>query len=146
MGAHPDWRAIHDGLAQRDPSSLTSTELDQLAESLFWLDRPDESIAVLGRAFSAHVADGDHPGAAMAAWQLFYDHALVGEMALANGWLERARRHAGHEEESVAAGFLAVAESDLAGWGGALEDALRHAERAVALGHATRDPDLLAMA
>ena len=111
-GAHPDWSAIHDELAQREPSSLTAAELDQLGESLFWLDRPDDSIAVLGRAFTAHVDNGDHLGAAMAAWQLFYDHALVGETALANGWLERARRHADHEAGSVAAGFLAVAESD----------------------------------
>ena len=145
-GGHPDWRAIHDALAQREPSSLTAAELDSLGESLFWLDRPNDSIAVLGRAFSAHVADGNHLGAAMAAWQLFYDHALVGETALANGWLERARRHAGRVEGSVAAGFLAVAESDLAGWSSAPEDAVRHAERAVALGHSTRDPDLLAMA
>ncbi|MFP5319134.1 MAG: LuxR C-terminal-related transcriptional regulator [Acidimicrobiia bacterium] len=145
-GARPDWQAIHDELIQRDPSSLTAADLDRLGESLFWLDRPDDSIAVLARAFSAHVADGDHPGAVMAAWQLFYDHALVGETALANGWLERARRHAGDVEGSVAAGFLAVAESDLARWGGAVDDAVRQAEAAVALGQATRDPDLLAMA
>ncbi len=146
MGAHPDWRAIHDELAQREPTSLTAAELDRLGESLFWLDRPHDSITVLGRAFSAHVADGDHRGAAMAAWQLFYDHALVGETAFANGWLERARRHAGRDEGSVAAGFLAVAESDMAVWGGAPEDAVRHAERAVALGQAAADPDLAAMA
>ena len=146
MGERPDWRAIHDELAHRDPSSLTAAELDRLGESLFWLDRPDDSIVVLGRAFTAHLADGDHPGAVMTAWQLFYDHALIGEMALANGWLERARRHAAHQERSVAAGFLAVAESDLAGWSGGREDAVRHAERAVALGHVTCNPDLLAMA
>lgn len=113
VGAHPDWRAIHDELAQREPSSLTAAELDRLGESLFWLDRPDDSIAVLGRAFTAHAADGNHAGAAMAAWQLFFDHALVGEMALANGWLERARRHCAHVEGSAAAGFLAVAEAAL---------------------------------
>lgn len=145
-GAHPDWRAIHDGLAQRDLSSLSAAELDRLGESLFWLDRPDESIAVLGRAFTAHLADGDHAGAAMAAWQLFYDHALVGETALGNGWLERARREAGLVEGSVAAGFLAVAESDHAAAAGGFEDAVAHAERAVALGRATGDADLTAMA
>lgn len=145
-GAPRDWRAIHDGLSQRDPSSLSGAELDLLGESLFWLDRPEHSIAVLGRAFLAHLADGDHAGATMAAWQLFYDHALVGETALANGWLERARRHASHLEGSAPAGFLAVAESDNAAWVGARDDALAYAERAVALGHATGDPDLTAMA
>ena len=145
-GQRPDWRAIHDELVSRDPASLTAAELDQLGESLFWLDRPDESIAVLGRAYTAHAADDDHAGAAMTAWQLFYDHALVGETGLANGWLERARRHAARVEGSVAAGFLAVAEADHAAAGGALDDAASHAERAVQLGRASGDPDLIAMA
>jgi DNA-binding CsgD family transcriptional regulator len=145
-GSAPEWRAIHDELAGRELTSLSAAELDQLAESLFWLDRPRDSIAVLGRAFTAHVADGDHAGAAMAAWQLFYDHALVGEMALANGWLERARREAAHAEGSATAGFLAVAESDRAAGAGALEDAVTYAERAVELGHATGHADLTAMA
>jgi len=145
-GSRPDWRAIHDELARRELTSLSAAELDQLGESLFWLDRPDDSIAVLGRAFTAHVADGDHAGAAMAAWQLFYDYALVGEMALANGWLERARREAAHVEGSATAGFLAVAESDRAAGAGALEDAVTHAERAVELGRATGHADLTAMA
>lgn len=146
VGPSPDWRAVHDELAGRELTSLSARELDQLGESLFWLDRPDDSIAVLGRAFTVHVADGDHAGAAMAAWQLFYDHALVGEMALGNGWLERARREAGHAEDPVVAGFLAVAESDLAAGAGALEDAVTHAERAVELGRATGHADLTAMA
>ncbi|HWC11990.1 MAG TPA: hypothetical protein VG455_12290, partial [Acidimicrobiales bacterium] len=141
-----DWRAIHDDLSQRPLSSLTAAELDLLGESLFWLDRPEESIVVLGRAFTSHAAQGDHAQAAMTAWQLFYDHALVGEEALANGWLERARRHAGHVEGSVAAGFLAVAESDHAAALGALDAAVAHAERAAELGHATGDADLTAMA
>jgi ATP/maltotriose-dependent transcriptional regulator MalT len=145
-GGVPDWRAIHDELAGRELSSLDPRELDQLAESLFWLDRPGESIAVLGKAFSAHLAAGDHDGAAMAAWQLFYDHAFVGETALANGWLERARRHADQVEGSVTAGFLAVAEADRAGWAGQLEEAVAHAERAVEVGHATGDANLMAMA
>ncbi|MDQ4097034.1 MAG: LuxR C-terminal-related transcriptional regulator [Actinomycetota bacterium] len=125
---------------------MSAAELDRLGESLFWLDRPDDSIAVLGRAFTAHVADGDHAGAAMAAWQLFYDHALVGEMALGNGWLERARREASQAEDPAVAGFVAVAESDFAAGAGALEDAVTHAERAVKLGRTTGHANLTAMA
>jgi ATP/maltotriose-dependent transcriptional regulator MalT len=145
-GSRPDWRAIYDELTRRELTSLSAAELDQLGECLFWLDRPDDSIAVLGRAFTAHVADDHHAGAAMAAWQLFYDHALVGEMALANGWLERTRREAAKAEDSTTAGFLAVAESDLAAGAGAFEEAVAHAERAEALGRATGHADLTAMA
>lgn len=145
-GSHPDWGAIHDELAGRELGTLSARELSLLGESLFWLDCPEDSIAVLGRAFTAHVADGDHAGAAMAAWQLFYDHALVGEMALANGWLERTRRAAGVADDPAVAGFLAVAETDLAAAAGEFEDAVTHSERAVELGRATGNPDLTAMA
>jgi ATP/maltotriose-dependent transcriptional regulator MalT len=146
MVASPDWRAVHAELTARELTSLSAPELDRLGEALFWLDRPDESIAVLGKAFIAHVAGGDHAAAAMAAWQLFYDHALVGEMAQANGWMERARREAASAEDPGVAGFLAVAESDLAAGAGALEDAVDHANRAVELGRATGTADLTAMA
>ncbi len=145
-GSHPDWRAVHDELAGRELSSLSAAELDRLGESLFWLDRPEDSIAVLGRAFTAHLVEGDHAGAAMAAWQLFYDHALVGEMALANGWLERTRRETDLVRNAVVAGFLAVAECDLASGGGALDDAVAHAERALQLGRSSGHADLTAMA
>ena len=145
-GRRPDWRAIHDTLARRDPGSLTAAELDQLAESLFWLDRPHDSVDARGRAFTAHVAAGDHAGAAMSAWQLFYDHGLVGETALASGWLERARRHAAAVAGSVAQGFLAVAESDHAAAAGELGEAAAHADRAVDIGRSTGDADLVAMA
>ena len=146
VGAHPDWRAIHDELSQRGLSSLSAAELDRLGESLFWLDRPDDSIAVFGRAFTAHLAVGDGERAAMAAWQLFYDHALVGEMALAHGWLERARRQSDLDGGPLAAGFLAVAETDCAAWSGGLDDAVAHGERALELGHAAGHADLVAMA
>jgi ATP/maltotriose-dependent transcriptional regulator MalT len=145
-GSRPDWRAIHDELTGREPTSLSGAELDRLGESLFWLDRPDDSMAVLGRAFTAHVAAGGHAAAAMTAWQLFYGHALVGEMALANGWLERTRREAAHAEDAATEGFLALAESDLATGAGALEEAVAHAERAVEFGRATGHADLTAMA
>jgi DNA-binding CsgD family transcriptional regulator len=150
-GEHPDWRSVHAALSERDDRSLTAAELDTLAESLFWLDRPDDSMAVRGRAFAAHVDNGDHSGALMAAWQLFYDHSLVGEMALASGWLERARRYASDVEGTAAGGFLAVAEADCACLAGALDEAalaeaLTHAERAVTIGHQHGDSDLMAMA
>ncbi len=144
MAGH--WQALHDELARRELSSLSAAELDRLGESLFWLDRPAESAAILARAYAAHVDGRDDEGAAMTAWQLFYDHHLVGETAMARGWLERARRHVGSETNSVAAGFLAVAESDRAAAAGAPMDALEHAERAVAIARNLEDASLVAMA
>lgn len=97
-------------------------------------------------AYAAHVAAGDAHASAMVAWQLYHDHALVGEQAVAGGWLERARQHVGSRDGSVADGFVAIAEADHAQAQGQLDTALAQAERAVAVGRATGDRDLLAMA
>jgi tetratricopeptide (TPR) repeat protein len=140
------WRATHERLASRERASLTAGELDALAEALFWLDRPGESVTVRRDAYAAHVAAGNRAGAATAAWQLYYEHALVGELAVASGWLERARDHAGARDGSPVDGFVAVAEADRAHLDGRLDEALGHAERAVGVGRATGDRDLLAMA
>lgn len=141
-----DWRATYQRLGGRDRASLTAVELDALAEALFWLDRPGDSVAVRRDAYAAHVEADSPGGAAMAAWQLYFDHALVGELAVANGWLERARDHVGARDGSVIDGFVAVAEADRAQLTGRVDDALAHAERGVGIGRASAHRDLLAMA
>lgn len=139
------WRAVHDSLARRPLGELDAAELRQLADALFWLDRVDESIDVRGRAYRAFVEAEDDPSAAMAAWRLFYDHFLVGEVAPANGWIERCRRHVG-DDDSVPAGWLHVARSDIAAVDDDPAERLRHACAAVAIGRARADADLTAMA
>lgn len=145
-GEYPDWRSIHADLTARAPETLTGTDLDTLAECCFWLDEPDEAIEVRGRAYRRHAEAGDHEGAALAAWQQYYDHALVGETALANGWLERARRSADAAGTELANGYLAIAEADRLMIAGSLDDALTHAARAVEIGTEIGDADLSAMA
>ncbi|HVL97818.1 MAG TPA: LuxR C-terminal-related transcriptional regulator [Egibacteraceae bacterium] len=140
------WREAYARLASRDRASLTAAELDTLAEALFWMDRPVDSVGVRRDAYAAHVAAGDSDGAAMAAWQLYYEHALVGELAVASGWLERACEHVGARDGSVVDGFVAVAEADRDHLEGRLDDALACAGRAVAIGRTSGDRDLLAMA
>jgi DNA-binding CsgD family transcriptional regulator len=140
------WREIHERLTTPERSSLSAADLDTLAEALFWLDRPAESVAVRRDAYAAHLAGGDPTAAAMAAWQLYYDHALVGELAVAGGWLGRARQHVAGLEGSVTAGFVAVAEADHAQHQGGLERALALAEQAVEIGRTREDRDLVAMA
>lgn len=145
-GEYPDWRSVHAELTAREPATLDATELDTLAECCFWLDRPQEAIEVRGRAYRAHVEVGDHEGAALAAWQQYYDHALVGELALANGWLERLRGEAAAARTARTAGFLAIAEADHLLGAGSTDQAVAVATEAVAIGRETGDADLLAMA
>jgi DNA-binding CsgD family transcriptional regulator/tetratricopeptide (TPR) repeat protein len=141
-----DWRRAHERLSGRPRSELTAAELDELAEALFWLDRPAESVDVRRQAYATHVAEGSLAGAARAAWQLFYDHFLVGDTAVAGGWLERARHHAGQAASVVEAGFVAVADADRAAAGGDLDAAVDHGQRALDAGRAAGSPDLMAMA
>jgi ATP/maltotriose-dependent transcriptional regulator MalT len=140
------WRQVHERLTACERSSLSAADLDLLAAALFWLDRPDESVAVRRDAYAAHLAARDMAAATMAAWQLYYDHALVGELAVASGWLGRARQHVKDLDTSVAAGFVAVAEADHAQHQGDLEAALTYAERAEQIGHTHQDRDLVGMA
>ncbi len=144
-GVQTDWSEVRRRLQASDPDSLTADELDRLSDALFWTDDVHASIEVRRAAYRSHVAVEDHPGAALAAWRLFYDHFLVGEMAVASGWLERCRRHAG-AVPGPPAGWLAVAEADVALAGGDAEGARSTASIATEIGAAVDDPDLRAMA
>ncbi len=140
------WRETYERLAARESSNLTPDELDLLADALFWLDRPDESVGVRRDAYQAHVADHATDRATLAAWRLFYDHFLVGEVAVANGWLERARSHVAEAEDSVGAGWLGVAETDRLLADGRPRDAGACAQGALEIARRHGDPDLTAMA
>jgi ATP/maltotriose-dependent transcriptional regulator MalT len=140
-----DSRTVEARLSARDPADLSGQELDALADALFWLDRPAASTATWHRAYGAHVAAGDAERAAMAAWRAFYDHLLVGERAVAAGWLRRVRQQV-PDPGARTAGYLAVADADVAAADGRTDHALAVAERAVAVGRRTADPDLTALA
>ncbi len=133
-------------LADRDPGELTADELDRLADALFWLDRPDESVSVRRRAYRAHDDTGDAERAALAAWRLFYDHHLVGEASAAGGWLERCRRQVAGDTRCRHGGWLAVAEADVALGAGNPGSALDHAREARGVGTRLGEADLWAMA
>ncbi len=154
-----DWQAVHDRLSALPPEHLTADDLDTLASALFWLNQPWRSVEVRRSAYERWVADGEHERATRAAWQVFYEHWLIGEAAVAQGWLARARNLV-TDPTSAVAGWVAVAEADVAAarQGAADETdgdaegkstgettALDHARHAVATGRAQGDPDLLAM-
>lgn len=146
-GPRQGWQRVHDELSTHERADLSAEQLDALADAFFWLDRPDESIEARRDAYRAHVAAGAVGQAALVAWRLFYDHFLVGELAVANGWLERCRRHVDAETSSSASsGWLAVAETDRVLAQGDAELALAHARKGREIAERAEDPDLLAMA
>lgn len=137
---------MRDDLDARRYVELTPDELDELADAAFWTDDHDRSLEVRRDAYRAHLANDDLRSAALAGWRLFYDHALIGEMAPAVGWLERTRRHVDDSGDDLAAGWLAIADADLALGDGDAPLALSHSRRARATGAAGHDVDLTAMA
>jgi DNA-binding NarL/FixJ family response regulator len=142
------WADVVARLGDDTDQDLTGHDLATLADALFWLDRPAESATCWARAYEAHVRAGDDASACMAAWRAFYEHFLVGEHAVANGWLERLRRFARTHPATTEAGFVAVAESDRSLAMGDREAALATADRALHLGRQGGDDsrDLLAIA
>lgn len=144
------WRDQCAELQARPVDDLDRDELEQLADGLFWLDRPRSSIEVRRLAYQAHLDAGDTDRATLAAWRLFYEHHLVGESAPASGWLQRCRRHVGGDAGDVGrtrpAGWLAVAEADLAVEAGRSQTAVALAATARMIGEECGDRNLFAMA
>ena len=67
--------------------------LEGLGLAGWWLDRPDLVFDSRERAFRKYREDGDRASAArIAVWLAWDAAAFHGEMAVANGWLARARR------------------------------------------------------
>jgi DNA-binding CsgD family transcriptional regulator len=138
--------AVHARLGPLDPATLSGAELDDLADACFWLDRPDDSTARRALAHAAHAAAGDAGRAALSAWRVFYDHYLVGELVVAAGWLERARTCAARATDARPAGWIAIADADLALARGTPAVARALACEAAEIGAAVGDADLVAMA
>ena len=140
------WSAVRASLDARPHNELTAAELDRLADALFWLDEPWTSAEIRRESYRRHVGNGDDHLAALAAWRLFYEHHLVGEAAVANGWVERCAKHVEAADQTPTAGWLEIARTDLAWVRGDPEAALAHARRARDQASRADDPDLLAMA
>lgn len=143
------WQAVHDRLAARPLAALDPAELDQLAKANFWLNEPSRSIEIHQQACRRWQADGEPLRAVRSTWFLFYEHWLVGEDAVARGWLERGRRLLdSHDPDrrSAVAGWVGVAEADVLLADGDPSAATDRAVAARKIGEVLDDVDLTAMA
>ncbi|MEM7340529.1 MAG: LuxR C-terminal-related transcriptional regulator [Actinomycetota bacterium] len=143
------WQHVHDRLAARPVEQLSPAQNDELAAALFWLNEPRATIEARHRAFQGWHREGQPEQALRSAWYLFYEHWLVGEAVVARGWFERSRRlvETGDvDPEGLAAGWLAIAEVDVAHADGHTEHACERAVWARRIGERHGDRDLVAMA
>jgi DNA-binding NarL/FixJ family response regulator len=129
-------------------SALSERESPEALEGLgiaaWWLDLADVVFDVRERAYRLFLERDDRTGAARVAVWLAWDcWAFRGEHAVANGWLQRARRHLDGIDECSERAWLECREGALA----LLDDgdpdrAHRHATEAIRVAKAARNTDL----
>jgi DNA-binding CsgD family transcriptional regulator len=118
----------------------TASALDGLARARWWMSDIAGAVEAWERAYTACRRDGQDEAAAHVALLLSREHAEgLGNDALANGWLARAKDLLAEYPGSVEWGWVALVESER---GVDPKHALDRAERALAVARRTRDADL----
>lgn len=139
-----DWSTANRDLsAARRNSRLATPDLDALASSAWWLGDVTESLAAAEELYRRLTAEGNNADAAMTAIELSLRWGTRGDLAVASGWLNRARRTLEGMESEPAYGYLLYVEAsmsmDFEGSAATAEDAARAIE---ALPPASSDPAL----
>jgi hypothetical protein len=129
-----DWtkaRALFNAVLEtgEDPVAL-----EGLGRAAWWLDDLDSTFEVRERAFQLYRQRGDARAAARVATSLALDYVeYLGEMAVANGWLQRAERLLADEPACPEVGWLRAYQAIFAIESGEAEEGRRLAAEAKAL-------------
>lgn len=122
-----------------------AADLFRRADSAWWAGDLAEALAGYEMAYRAHLDEGDHPGAAMAAL-LLGEHALeAGESAVGSGWVRRARSLLDDMEEAAVHGYPLYWDVFAAMGRGEIDTALALADRMRELGRTHEDANLVAL-
>ena len=146
--ARHDWQAAHEVVAAAsfDDAAAEADRLDLLATAAWWLGRLDDCTESREAAYRAYDELGDHRRAAQCAVWLYEHHAFRARVAIAGGWLRRARRAVGDDPECAEHGALLLRELEQLHGSGELDDALVLGRFVVDLGRRLRSPDIEAEA
>lgn len=135
-----DWVAARAAFEAELANKETAVALDGLAWARWWLSDVLGAVEAWERAYTAYRRAGLDEPAAHVAVLLSREHAEgLGNDAVANGWLARARDVLAGQPDSIQWGWVALVESERAV---DPAPALEHAERALAVARSARDPDL----
>jgi DNA-binding CsgD family transcriptional regulator len=142
------WRDAHQSLSHADKAApLAGEDLDLLAMSAYLIGRDDEYLAVLGRAYAAHLEAGNTLRAVRCAFWLGLRLLLRGETGHATGWLARAQRLLDREQgDCVELGYLLLPVAQRQVIAGDCEVAYATAARAAEFGERFQEADLTACA
>ncbi|MET0414103.1 MAG: winged helix-turn-helix domain-containing protein [Polyangiaceae bacterium] len=125
-----------------DLEGLGGDDLQRWAHAAQCLGQPGEALPVLERAVAAYSARGELRRAAWAAILSAQLRLEWRELALANGWVQRAARLLEGDPGCREQGYLELLRARLALGGNRLEQALEHSLRTRELGRTFDDPDL----
>ncbi|MBP1136298.1 ATP/maltotriose-dependent transcriptional regulator MalT [Arthrobacter sp. PvP023] len=110
--ARRDWPAARNGLlAARTTTGLELQDLAALADSMWWLGDIPESLSVAEDLYRGLAGAGDRPAAAMKAILLSLQWGTRGDLVVASGWLNRARRLLQDLPEGPEHGYLLYLDS-----------------------------------
>ncbi|MFI5056194.1 MAG: LuxR C-terminal-related transcriptional regulator [Actinomycetota bacterium] len=135
----------YEALRAIDPAERTPFDHALLAEAAWWHAAFEESMSERQQAYAGFAAAGDDRLAGLMAARLSIEFAIHGEPAVGAGFLERAKRHLRDQPDCVERGFVTMVETSMLRMEGRAEDALTHAEEAVACAERFANDDLLAM-
>ncbi|HYX12301.1 MAG TPA: hypothetical protein VE817_09970, partial [Candidatus Acidoferrum sp.] len=139
------WPEAFEQLSAADRAGgLGAADLESLALAAFFAAEADAGLEIKERAFKAHESEGNVLRAAFLAVDIARTYGFSGKLSIASAWTRRAERLIGAEGDTYVHGYLALVASEKASASGDLDTALRLADRAVAIGSATADPDLTA--
>lgn len=141
------WSEAFDLLARCDLASpLEAEDLEGMAEAAWWTARLDDCLTARERAFELYQNGGKEHRAAFVAILIAKDFFAKGQPAIAQAWFVRAERMLEDSVVCIESGYLERTRSVLAYEGrGDYEAALAHAEKAIEIGAALKDKDLVAL-
>lgn len=139
------WHEAFELLRAADPSTLTVSDYEHLAEAAWWIGRLDDCIAAREHAYTSYLGQGNRRGAGSIALELAHDHEFKRALPIAAAWQSKAERLLEQEPESPEHGILSRRRTSAALGRGDLESALAHAKRTVEIGMKFGERGLQAM-
>src|SRR5437016_6513187 len=126
--------------------ALEAADLESFATASFMVGRLDDYVALLDRAYAAHLTAGERLRAVRCAFWIGVNLAQRGQLGAAGGWLARAQRLVEHESRCPEGGYLLLPVIFQREAAGDLEGAARVAAEAASIGAELGDRDLFALA
>jgi DNA-binding NarL/FixJ family response regulator len=144
--AHGNWQAAHRDLSRaRDLGALSTADLDLLSRVSWWVGRARDALELSEDVYNRFQQEGDLAGAATKALNLGLLWFIRGDLVIASGWVNRARRILVDLPEGIEHGYLryldAIVELDFYGLGPARETAVTLKE----MGQRLRAPQLTSL-